>query len=72
MNKNLLAGIIRSHGDTQAILAEAIGISLQNFNAKINGKPGAEFRRDEIQAIKDRYHLDDSTIGLIFFTPEVS
>ncbi len=72
MNKNMLAGIMRTHGDTQAILAHEIGISTQSLNAKINENRGTEFRRSEIQAIKDRYHLDDETVGRIFFAPDVS
>lgn len=72
MNKNMLAGIMRANGDTQAILAREIGISTQSFNAKINEKNGIQFRRSEIQAIKDRYNLDDKTIGMIFFTQSVS
>lgn len=72
LNKNMLLGIMKSHGDTQAILAKSIGISTQNLNSKINAKNGAEFKRGEIQAIKDRYNLDNDTLGMIFFTPAVS
>ena len=72
MNKNMLAGIMRAHGDTQAVLAHEIGISTQSFNAKINEKCGREFQRSEIQKIKDRYGLDDETVGRIFFAPVVS
>ena len=72
MNKNMLVGIMKMHGDTQAVLASEIGISTQSFNAKINEKRGTEFRRSEIQKIKERYDLDDAMIGEIFFSSIVS
>lgn len=72
MNKNLLAGIMKMHGDTQAVLAHEIGISTQSFNLKINEKFGREFQRSEIQKIKDRYGLDDETVGKVFFAHKVS
>ena len=57
--------IIRNH-DTQKLLAEALGISLSNLNAKINGKT-ASFRQSEIMLIKDRYHLSAEEVDAIFF-----
>ena len=72
MNKNMLVGIMRSHGDFQRNLAEAIGLSLQQFNKKLNAKGGAEFSQGEIAAIKRRYQLTDEEIGAIFFGSEVS
>ncbi len=72
MNKNLLVGIMKSNGDTQAALAKKIGISPQTFNAKLNEKNRSEFHRDEIKQIKDEYHLDGNTISAIFFDDEVS
>ena len=72
MNKNMLVGIMKMHGDTQAVLASEIGISTPTINAKINEKNGSEFSRSEIQKIKERYNLDDAMIGEIFFASVVS
>lgn len=72
MNKLKLTGIMRGSGDTQEILAEAIGISLQRLNAKINETGGAEFTQGEIQCIKERYNLSPEDIDEIFFKSFVS
>lgn len=72
MNKNLLIGVMKMHGDRQSDLAAAIGISLQGLNAKINGKRGADFRRNEIQQIIERYKLDEVLVRDIFFADAVS
>ena len=65
MNTRLLKGKIAEHGDTQAELAAAIGISPSNFNDKLNGK--VSFRQNEIAAIRQRYHLTAEEVDLIFF-----
>ena len=54
-------------GDTQETLADAIGISVQRLNAKINSTGGAEFTMGEIRVIKIRYHLISEQIDEIFF-----
>lgn len=72
MNKNKLVGVIHSHGDTQEIVAKAIGISLQRFNAKLNETNGAEFTQGEIQRIKERYNLGAEEVDSIFFSFAVS
>lgn len=70
MNKALLKSFMARFGDTQQILANALGISLSCLNAKINGK--ADFRQTEITFLKDRYFLDSNNINEIFFTSKVS
>lgn len=72
MNKNMLVGIMYSNGDTQENLAQAIGCSLQRFNAKLNERDGAEFTQGEIYAIKERYNLTPGQVDGIFFTKFVS
>lgn len=72
MNKNKLVGIMYANGDRQVDLANAIGISLQRFNAKINETDGAEFTQGEIQKIKERYNLKAKEIDEIFFANFVS
>jgi len=72
MNKNKLVGVMHGNGDTQEILAGAIGISLQRFNAKINSTGGAEFTQGEIRRIKDRYDLTPDEVDDIFFAKGVS
>lgn len=66
MNKQLLKAKMAEHGDTQAQLAAAIGISASNLNEKINGK--VSFRQNEIAAIRRRYDLSAQEVDLIFFT----
>ncbi len=58
---------MKLHGDTQQMLADAIGISIQSLNAKINGTNGADFNVSEIRAIKIRYDLSAEAIDNIFF-----
>lgn len=65
MNTNRLKAKIVENGDTQTNLAVALGISLSNLNDKINGK--ADFRQNEIAAIKGRYHLTADDVDAIFF-----
>lgn len=72
MNKRKLVAIMYEHGDTQQSLAEAMGISLQRFNAKINETGGAEFTQSEIRFIKERYNLTSEEVEEIFFTYDVS
>ena len=59
-------------GDTQADLADALGISLSRTNAKINETDGAEFTKREIAIIKFRYHLNAEEVDAIFFAEKVS
>lgn len=71
MNSELLKSYIVRNGDNQTKLSEALGISLSNLNAKINGK-SASFRQTEIISIKGRYHLSPDEVDAIFFDREVS
>ena len=48
MNKLLLKSHMAKKGETQAVLAEVMGLSLSRLNAKINGTRGAEFTQTEI------------------------
>lgn len=71
MNETLLRSIMIKNGDTQAALAEAMGISLSRLNAKINSN-GAEFKQTEILFIKKRYKLTAKEVNEIFFNEKVS
>ena len=68
MNKNKLVSKMKLFGDTNADLAEAIGISPQRFSAKLNCTGGAEFTMGEIRLIKIRYHLTAEEVNEIFFS----
>ena len=70
MNTQLLKSKMVEFGDTQAQLAQAIGISASNLNDKINGK--VSFRQSDIAAIRNRYHLSADDVDLIFFGMELS
>jgi hypothetical protein len=67
MNKNKLVSVMKLHGDTQESLANAIGISVQRLNAKINSTGGAQFTMYEIKAIKIKYDLSSQEVNEIFF-----
>ena len=66
MNGKLLRSIMTLHGDTNASLAEYLGITEQSVSNKINEK-GTEFKQGEITRIKARYNLDCDMIDRIFF-----
>lgn len=68
MNKRMLEGKMKMHGDTNYSLAKAIGISAQSFSAKKNETNGKEFRLSEIDKIKSRYNLTADEVDIIFFS----
>ena len=70
MNSNLLKSVIMRNGETQTILAEAMGIPVSALNQRINGK--IEFRRSEINFIKNRYNMTADETDIIFFEDVVS
>lgn len=72
MNKALLESKMKLHGDNQSKLADALGISLPRFNAKLNETNGAEFTQGEIQKVKERYNLTGEEVDAIFFKGNVS
>lgn len=67
MNKNLFVSKMKLFGDTQEILAAALGMSLSRLNAKINETNGAQFRASEIKFFRDRWHLTPEEVDQIFF-----
>lgn len=70
MNSQKIKAVIVGHGETQADLADALGIALSALNARINGH--TEFRRSEINAIRARYKLSQEETMDIFFNEAVS
>lgn len=72
LNKPMLESLMKLHSDTQASLAEYLGISLSRFNAKINEYRGAQFMQAEIVAIRNRYELTAEQVSQIFFAEKVS
>lgn len=68
MNVNMLKGKLREFALNQADAAEKMGISLSRFNAKINGRDGAEFTLGEVQALKRIMLLSPEQVNQIFFT----
>lgn len=66
MNAQMLKGLIKMNDGTQAVLAEAMGLSLSRLNAKIN-ETDAEFTQSEIAFIRDRYKLNKTQVTYIFF-----
>ena len=72
MNKALLESKMKLFGDNQSKLADALGISLARFNAKLNETDGAQFTQGEIKKIKIRYDLTSEEVDAIFFNDCVS
>ena len=61
--------MIENH-DTQAALADAMGLPQSAISARINGK--IDFRQSEINFIIQRYGLTATQTREIFFDQEVS
>ena len=70
MNSKLLKATIIKNGDIQEKLADAMGLITSGLNMRINGH--IEFRRNEINFIKQRYSLTSEEVDEIFFTELVS
>ena len=66
MNSNNMKAAMAKNNDTQEKLAEYLGMQVSGINARINGK--IEFRRSEINAIRERYHLTAEETIEIFFS----
>ena len=71
MNKKLFKAFMAMYGDTNASLAEYLGLTEQSVCNKIN-ENGTEFKRGEIIRIKIRWNLNADMVDGIFFSPEVS
>lgn len=67
MNAKLLRSLMVLHGDTNATLADFLGITEQSVSNKIN-ENGTEFKQGEIAKIKARYNLDSDMVDRIFFS----
>lgn len=72
MNKNMFVSKMKLFGDSQKSIAEAMKISLTRVNEKINETRGAEFRKREIQFLRDRWNLTPEEVDMIFFEKKVS
>lgn len=68
MNINMLKGKLRERALTQGEVAGRMGLSLSCFNAKLNGRSGAEFSLRELRALKDILALTSRQVDQIFFT----
>ena len=66
--KNVFESKMKLYEDNQSDIAEALGISLQTFNKKLNGTDGGEFTQTEIKTVKIRYHLTPEEVDEIFLT----
>ena len=55
MNYAKLKGVMKEHDVTQAEMADILGISIQAFNAKINGRK--RFTLDEASAMKKKLNI---------------
>lgn len=66
MNSNELKAEMKRNNDTQEKLAEALELSLSGVNDRINGR--IEFRRSEINTIRQRYNLSAEDTIRIFFS----
>lgn len=67
MDKQLLQSYIVKHDGKQEVLATAMGLSLSRLNAKINETKGAQFNKNEMAFIRERYKLTSKEADKIFF-----
>lgn len=67
MNIELFKQTMKEHEDTQAKLAEALGLEPKTVCRKVNETRGASFTVPEMLAIKKRYRLSDEQANAIFF-----
>lgn len=67
MNGNLLKGKMKERALTQGEMAAKMGVSLSRFNAKLNGRGGAEFSLGELQTLKRTLALTSRQVDQIFF-----
>ena len=65
MNTNELKAAMKRNNDTQEKLAEALGLQVSGVSERVNGK--VDFRRTEINIIRERYHLSPEETIKIFF-----
>lgn len=70
MNSGEMRAAMKRNYDTQDALAKALGIQPSGLSERINGK--IDFRRSEINLIRQRYNLTDAETVKIFFTDDVS
>ena len=70
MNANELKAAMKRNEDTQEKLAEALGIKASGVSERISGR--IQFRRNEIDIIRQRYNLTDADTMKIFFADDVS
>ena len=67
MNYAKLKGVMKENNVTQAKMAEILGISIQAFNAKINGKKG--FTLAEASAMRKTLNITNT--DEIFFDDQI-
>lgn len=65
MNTNELKAVMKRNGDTQEKLAEALGLQVSGISERIRGN--IDFRRSEINVIRNRYNLSAEETVMIFF-----
>lgn len=70
MNTNELKAVMKRNDDTQEKLAKALCLNISGVNERINGR--VEFRRSEINIIRQRYNLSAEDTMKIFFDDSVS
>ena len=70
MNETEFKVIMLRHGDTNATLAEYLGLSTKTLVLKIKGT--LCFKQNEIRMIKERYNLSPEELVMVFFAPLVS
>lgn len=71
MNSRLFKALMVMHDDTNASLAESLGITEQSICNKVN-ENGTEFKQGEIAKIKERWNLSADMVDRIFFSQMVS
>lgn len=65
MNKKLLESKMKLFGDSNVTLAKYLGIVPQTLSSKKTGK--SDFKKSELEKIKERYNLTNEELEAIFF-----
>lgn len=70
MNKTILLASMKVYEDSIETLADELGISTAELEAKMDESNGLQFTKEEIVIIRERYALTDTQVLRVFF-PEL-
>lgn len=72
MDKQYLRSLMALHKDNNSTLSEYLGMSKATVSYKINEKKNYAFDKAEMEAIRDKYDLNNDDFIKLFFNKKVS